>query len=103
MKASIYEHLQSQMKANTRTFAPQTFIQEYVPEEYQDPYREHLEQAKISLAQFRKDVADIEKNLERKLYRTKRGGMISVPADAEDMIEVRPEDILVKDTVSKVK
>jgi hypothetical protein len=41
--------------------------------------------------------------LERKWYRTRRGGVISVPADAEDMIEIRPEDILVRDTVSKVK
>lgn len=104
VKASIYEHLQSQMKANTRSFAPQTFIQDYVPEEYQEPYREHLGTAKISLAQFRKDVADIGKSLERRLFRTRRGAMISVPADApEDMVEVRPEDILVKDTVAKVK
>jgi hypothetical protein len=52
---------------------------------------------------FRKDVSDIEKSLERRLYRTRRGGVISVPADAEDMIEIRPEDILVRDAVSKVK
>ena len=103
IKASIYEHLQSQMKANTRTFAPQTFIQDYVPQEYQQPYRDHLESDKIPLTQFRKDVSDIEKSLERKLYRTKRGGMISIPADAEDIIEIRQEDILVKDTVAKVK
>jgi 37-kD nucleoid-associated bacterial protein len=103
VKASIYEHLQSQMKANARTFAPQTFIQDYVPQEYQEPYREHLNTDKIPLAQFRKDVADIEKNLERKLYRTKKGGVISVPTDVDDFIEVRAEDILVKDTVAKVK
>src|SRR5579862_5657534 len=96
VKASIYEHLQSQMKANTRSFAPQTFIQEYVPDEYQEPYREYLEAAKIPLSQFRKDVADIKNSLERKLYKTKKGGMISAPADVEDFIEIRAEDILVK-------
>jgi hypothetical protein len=103
VKASIYEHLQSQMKANTRTFAPQTFIQEYMPEEYQEPYREYLKEAKIPLTQFRKDVADIEKNLERKLYKTKKGGIISAPTDVDDFIEIRAEDILVKDTVAKVQ
>jgi hypothetical protein len=41
--------------------------------------------------------------LERRLYRTKKGGMISIPADVEDIIEIRPEDILVKDTIAKVK
>src|SRR5437016_13708980 len=68
VKASIYEHLQSQMKANTRKFAPQIFIQEYVPEEYQEPYREYLQTAKIPLAQFRKDLSDIQHSLEHKLY-----------------------------------
>ena len=103
VKADIYDHLQSQMKAKARNFAPQTFIQEYVPEEYQEPYREHLHAANIPLTQFRKDVADIEKSLERKLYKTKKGGVITVPADVEDFIEIRAEDILVKDTVAKVK
>ncbi len=103
VKASIYEHLQSQMKANTRTFAPQTFIQEYVPKEYQEPYREYLSDAKIPLAQFRKDVADIENSLERKLYKTKKGGTITVPTDVDDFMEIRPNDILIKDTVAKVK
>jgi hypothetical protein len=103
LKASIYEHLQSQMKANTRTFAPQTFIQDFVPEDYQQPYRDHLETARIPLAQFRKDVSDIQTNLDRKLYKTKKGGMISVPSDVENWLEVRPEDILINDTVAKVK
>jgi hypothetical protein len=29
--------------------------------------------------------------------------MISVPAEIADIIEIRPDDILVKDTVAKVK
>jgi len=103
IKAEIYEHLQSQMKSNARTFVPQTFIQDYVPEGYQQLYRDHLESERIPLAQFRKDVCDIEKSLERKLFKTRRGGMISVPTDAEDIIEIREEDILVKDQVAKVK
>lgn len=103
LKASMYEHLQSQMKANTRVFAPQTFIQEYVPEDYQEAYRVHLQEEKIPLTQFRKDVSDIENTLERKLFRTKKGGMISVPTDVEDIVEVRSQDILVRDTVAKVK
>jgi hypothetical protein len=102
VKAEIYDHLQSQMKANTRTFAPQTFIQEYVPNEYQEPYREYLQNAHVPLAQFRKDVGDIENRLARKLYKTKKGGVISAPADVDDFIEIRPDDILVKDTVAKV-
>lgn len=103
VKATVYEHIQSQMKASARIFAPQTFIQEYVPEEYQDPYRDYLKAAKIPLTQFRKDIADIARSLERKLYKTNRGGLISFPTELDDLVEIRTEDILVRDTVAKVK
>jgi hypothetical protein len=103
VKAEFYEHLQSQMKSNTQDFAPEVFIQEFVPEEYQQPYRDYLEELKVPLTQFKKDVSDIEKNLERKLYKTKKGGTISVPTNVDDFLEIRKEDILVKDTVMKVQ
>jgi hypothetical protein len=74
VKASIYEHLQSQMKSNISTLAPQTFIQDYVPEAYKEPYREYLQEAKIPLTQFQVDAVDIKKSLERKYYRTKKVG-----------------------------
>jgi hypothetical protein len=103
VKSDLYDHLQSQMKSKAKTFAPQTFIQEYVPKEYQQLYREHLEENKIPLTAFHKDIEDIQSNLQRRAYRTTKGGMISVPADVADIIEIRPEDILVKDTVAKVR
>jgi hypothetical protein len=103
VKSDIYDHLQSQMKSKTKTFAPQTFIQEYIPKEYQGVYREHLQVNNIPLTAFRKDVEDIQTSLQRRAYRTTKGGMISVPADVADIIEIRPEDILVRDTVAKVK
>ena len=103
IKSDVYDHLQSQMKSKVKTFAPKTFIQEYIPQEYQEPFREHLEQNRVSLNAFKKDVQDIESSLQRRAYRTTKGGMISVPADVADIIEIRPEDILVKDTVAKVK
>jgi hypothetical protein len=62
-----------------------------------------LEAAKVPLAQFRKDVTDIKHSLERRFYKTKKGGVISAPANVEDFLEIRTEDILVKDTVEKVK
>jgi hypothetical protein len=48
-------------------------------------------------------VSDIQTSLERKLFKTKKGGVISVPSDVEDWLEIRPQDILIKDTVAKVK
>lgn len=103
IKSDLYDHLQSQMKSKAMTFAPQTFIQEYVPKGYQQLYREHLQENNVALTAFHKDIEDIQSSLQRRAYRTTRGGMISVPADVADIIEIRPKDILVKDTVAKVK
>ena len=103
IKSDIYDHLQSQLKSQKKTFAPRTFIEEYVPEDYQTPFREHLEIEHIPLTAFTKDLSDIESKLQRRSYQTKKGGMISVPAEFADIIEIRPEDILVKDSVLKVK
>jgi hypothetical protein len=103
VKSDIYDHLQSQLKSKAKYFAPKTFIQEFVPDEYQTQFRDHLEANKVSLIAFRKDLGDIESKLERRAYQTTRGGMISVPAEIADIIVIRPEDILVKDTVAKVK
>jgi 37-kD nucleoid-associated bacterial protein len=103
VKSDIYDHLQSQLKSKAKSFAPKTFIQEFVPEEYQKQFREHLEANNVPLTPFSKDLGDIESKLQRRAYQTTKGGMISVPAEIADIVVIRPEDILVKDTVSKVK
>jgi hypothetical protein len=102
-KGDMYDHLQSQLKSQRKTFAPKTFIEEFVPKDYQTPFRAHLETQHIPLTAFSKDLADIETRLQRRSYATKRGGMISVPADIADIVEIHPNDILVKDSVLKVK
>jgi hypothetical protein len=102
VKSDIYDHLQSQMKSKAKQFSPTTFIQEFVPQEYRKLFREHLETNNVPITAFRKDVEDITSSLQRRAFRTTKGGMISVPADIADIIEIRPNDILVKDTVAKV-
>ena len=100
VKSDIYDHLQSQLKARAKNFAPRTFIRDFVPEEYQKPFKEAN---KVALTAFKKDLEDIETKLQRRAYQTTKGGIISVPAEIADIVEIRPEDILVKDTVAKVK
>jgi len=101
VKSEIYDHLQSQLKAKSGTFAPRSFIREFVPEPYQKLFQEHLESENIPLTSFKKDLQDIESKLQRRAYQTTKGGIISVPAEIG--VEIRPEDILVKDTVAIVK
>lgn len=102
-KSEIYDHVQSQLKSGAKTFSPKNFIEEFVPQDYQSSFREHLGSNKIPLTAFRKDLGDIESKLQRRAFQTTKGGIISVPADIADIIEIRPQDILVKDTVAKVK
>ncbi len=103
IKSDIYDHLQSQLKSSAKTFAPKTFIQDFVPEDFQVQFREHLEAENVPLTAFKKDIADIASKLERRAYQTTKGGMISVPVEIADIVEIRSNDILVKDTVAKVK
>jgi hypothetical protein len=103
IKSDIYDHLQSQLKAKTAVFAPRTFIQDFVPDEYQKPFRDHLEKEHIPLTAFKKNIDDIESKLERRAYQTTKGGIISVPAEIADIVQIRPDDILVKDKVAKVR
>jgi hypothetical protein len=84
-------------------FSPKVFIEEFVPPDYQEQFRDHLKSEDISLTAFAKDLSDIETKLKRRAYETTKGGMISVPADLADIVVIRPEDILVKDSVLKVK
>jgi hypothetical protein len=57
----------------------------------------------VALTAFRKDIEDIKSGLKRCAYQTTKGGIISVPAEIADIVVVRPDDILVKDKVEKVK
>lgn len=103
IKSDIYDHLQSQLKSQKKMFSPKVFIEEFVPPDYQEQFRDHLKSEDISLTAFAKDLSDIETKLKRRAYETTKGGMISVPADLADIVVIRPEDILVKDSVLKVK
>jgi len=103
VKSDMYDHLQSQMKSEAKTIAPRNFIQDFVPKEYKDQFQEYLVERGVALTSFKKDIEDIKSSLKRCAYQTTKGGIISVPANVADIIVIRPDDILVKDKVEKVK
>lgn len=102
VKSEIYDSLLSEIKSQKKTFSPKQFIEEYVPDEYQGNFKEHLEVAKIPLTAFHKDIVDIQSRLRRRAYHTKTGAIISVPEEAADRVEVKPEQVIVNDEVTKV-
>ena len=102
-KSEIYDALQSELKSQKATFSPQSFIQEYIPSDFKKGFREHLKTEGIPLTAFKKHTSDIQGKLKRRAYETTKGGFISVPEEIADIVEIRPHDILVKDSVLNVK
>jgi len=101
-KNDLYEHLHSQIKTERKTFSPKAFIEEYVPEEYQEPFRERLRSDKVPLTNFAKDLADIDSRLRHRAYLTTHGVKVDVPAESAEVVDVQPEQIIVNDTLLHV-
>lgn len=101
-KSDFYEHLHSQMKAEKKTFSPKAFIEEYVPQQYQGPFRERLKSDRIPLATFPKDLADIQRRLRHRAYLTSRGVRLEVPSESAEVVDVQSERIIVNDAVLHV-
>ncbi|MGC0778515.1 MAG: nucleoid-associated protein, partial [Candidatus Acidiferrum sp.] len=101
-KNDLYEHLHSQLKASKKTFSPLGFIEDYVPTEYHTSLREHLTAARVPFTSFTKDLSDISAGLRRLAYHTKRGALVSVPAEAEELVDIAKDRITVKDTLLRV-
>jgi hypothetical protein len=102
LKNDLYEHLQSQLKSEKKTFSPRSFIEEYVRRDYRQPFQNFLESNNISLANFTKDISDIDPRLRRQAYHTARGATISVPIEAAEVVEVGKNQITVNDTLVHV-
>ena len=101
-KNDIYEHLHSQLKVAKKSFAPRSFIEEYVPQELQGLFRDHLKGMNISLTAFAKDVSDIQTRLRRQAFHTERGVLVSVPAENSQVVKVTKEQIVVNDSLLHV-
>lgn len=102
LKNDLYEHLHSQLKAEKKTFSPHSFIEEYVPDEYGEPFREHLKSDRVSMVNFNKDLSDIRSRLRRRSYHTVQDAMISVPAERAELVDVKENQIIVNDTLTSV-
>lgn len=101
-KSDWYDHTVSEMKSQKRSISPRQFIDDYVPRHHQQPFEDFLRERKFSLRQFALDASDIASKLRRLSYHTDRGATVSVPADAQDIISVEAERIIVADPVSSV-
>ena len=101
-KNDMYEHLHSQLKSTRKRFSPGTFIEEHIPSDFHELFREHLKSEGVPLTSFRKDLSDIQPRLRRRAYRTSQGGLVSMPADKAELVEVNEKQVIVNDTVIAV-
>ncbi len=101
-KAQVFDSLHSELNSNKPTFSPKTFIKDYVPDDYRAPFRTRLQEMKIPLEQFHKDNTDIESKLRRRMYKTKRGAVVTVSEEAASVVEVTDDQVIVNDTVITV-
>jgi hypothetical protein len=102
LRTQIYDSLHAELRSNKATFAPKTFIQEFVPEELKKTYREYLEEQSVPLVSFHKDVADIKNKLRRRTFLSEQGVVVSAPEESEDLVKVSEESILVQDRLKRV-
>jgi len=103
LKSEFYDALQAELRSAKRTFSPKQFIEEYVHSDYQNAFREHLVEQHVSLTAFQKDTVDIARKLKRRAYETTKGAMISIPEEDADLVVVNEEQIIVNDSVVRVK
>lgn len=101
-KTTLYDHVVSQLTSERRTFAPNRFLEDYVPGEYREPLREFLIEHHVSLRQFSVDTSEIDSRLRRRSYETRNGVRVVVPEAHADLVDVREREILVSDVVTRI-
>lgn len=70
IRDDVYEHLRSQLKAETPTVSPYQFAREFVPLDYRQEYVQFLESRQIPNAAIQKDTSEIANQLRRKPCRS---------------------------------
>jgi len=101
-KTKVYDHVMSEMSSEKKTFAPRTFIEEYVPKAHRESFESFLKERQVSLKQFPLDTSEIVGRLRRRSYHTAKGAEVRVPEEEADIVRVQEESIIIADTVTRV-
>jgi len=103
VKNDLYEHLQSELKSNKKKVSPNKFIEDCFPDNYRTEYKGFLKDKGVLLQAFEKDVSDITSKITRKLLRTTKGVTVTVPADEDNLVEIKSEQILIRDPLQTIE
>lgn len=101
-KNDFYEHIHSELKSNRKNVSPQQFVQDYVSATLRVPYVQFLKAHNVSLHAFSKDVSEIKTRLRKKAFHTAHGISIVAPAEEEDLVKIKRDQIVVKDSLVSI-
>lgn len=101
-KNDITEALHAELKSQRQTISPRVFLENYLSDEYREGYIAFLQQNKIPLQNFEKDLSDIENKLRRYSFRTTEGVTLTAPAEKKQLITVEADQIVVRDQLESV-
>jgi 37-kD nucleoid-associated bacterial protein len=98
----FYEHIHSELKSNRKNVSPKQFIEDYVPAPLRVPYKKFLEEHRVSLQAFGKDISEIKTRLRKKAFHTSHGISVTVPEEEENLVKVKADQIVVHDNLVSV-
>jgi len=101
-KAQAFDSLHSELNSSRKTFAPKTYIDDYILETYRVAFQARLKEMKVPLQQFHKDNTDIASKLRRRTYKTARGATVTVSEEDANLVDVEKDKVIVNDSVVKV-
>lgn len=103
LKNDLYEHLVSELKSNRASISPGRFGEDYLPDTYRITYRNFLQEHRVSLSSFDKDLADIKRQIRRRAFHTANGVTVIEPAEEErSLVEVSSDQIVIHDQLRSV-
>jgi hypothetical protein len=104
---TLYEHLVSELKSQRHAVSPRRFMEDYLPGDLRPAFQRFLEEKKVPMTQFTKDLEDVRSQLKRRTLITTRGVNITAPVAEDGMIEeglidVGDARIVVNDSLERV-
>jgi hypothetical protein len=102
LKNDLYDSILSEMKSQRKTFSPRRFIEDYVPDDHREPFRMFLAERHVTMKQFTMDISEIKSHLKRRSLETATGVRITVPPEADKVVDVQKDHIVIADTVVSV-
>lgn len=101
-KSELFDDLTSQLRRRTARINVREFAREFVPRDKQDEFVEFLSERAVP-AGFPKDTSEITSFLRKKHIRTAHNIQIHVPEDAQELVRVEANRVVISDAPTGVQ